>query len=216
MRKIIFPAMIVLMSVLSGEAQINKGSIFLGGDFRGGTQKTDYETGTDFKASGITILPVFGSFIKENLVLGVNLGFNLTDTKNDLYVEYKLKTYQAGVFIRKYKNIGASGFYIFGQGGLAAGYYKQEADAPDNGYDDEFKRTSVSINAFPGISFAVSKRFHLETGFNDLISLSYFTEERNENSPNISGYTSRGFNISTSLNNATSSFYLGFRVLLSK
>ena len=112
--------------------------------------------------------------------------------------------------------LGASGFYIFGQGGLNAGYYKQESDAPDNAYDDEVNRTSIGINAFPGISFAISKSFHLETGFNNLVSLYYFDEERDDNSPNITGYSSNGFGFSSSLSNATSSFYLGFRVVSSK
>jgi hypothetical protein len=180
------------------------------------TQKVNYDTGSDFKGTSINVSPVFGKFIKDNLVVGTNLGFSLSDSENDLYVDNKITTYQAGVFIRKYKNIGASGFYIFGQGGLNVGYYKQESDAPDNAYDDELKRTSISINAFPGISFAVSKSFHLETGFNNLVSLYYFDEEKDDNSPNITGYTSSGFGLSSSLSNATSSFYLGFRVLLSK
>ena len=33
---------------------------------------------------------------------------------------------------------------------------------------------------------------------------------------NVTGYTSSGFGLSSSLSNATSSFYLGFRALLSK
>ena len=215
MRKLLL-SVIVLFSILAAKAQIGRGSIFLGGDIGVYTQNVNYETGSDVKGTSINVSPVFGKFIKDNLVVGTNLGFSLSDSKNDLAIDYKITTYQAGIFIRKYKNIGASGFYIFGQGGLNAGYYKQESDAPDNAYDDEVNRTSIGINAFPGISFAISKSFHLETGFNNLVSLYYFDEERDDNSPNITGYSSNGFGFSSSLSNATSSFYLGFRVVSSK
>jgi len=215
MRKLLLSAMVLLL-ILSARAQIGRGSIFLGGDIGVYTQKVNYDSGSDLKGTIINVFPVFGKFIKDNLVVGTNLGFSLSNSENDLYIDNKITTYQAGVFIRKYKNIGASGFYIFGQGGLNIGYYKQESDAPDNAYDDEVKRTSISINAFPGISFAVSKRFHLETGFNNLVNLTYYDEKRDDNSPNVTGYDSHGFGISSSLSNATSSFYLGFRVLLSK
>jgi hypothetical protein len=204
------------MLASSVNAQIKKGSIFLGGDLSGYTQKSKAETGVDYKTTGFNVSPVLGKFIKDNLVIGGNLGFSLSDMKNDLGIDNKIRGYQVGVFIRKYKNIGVGGFYIFGQAGLNAGYVIQESDAPVNGYDDALKRTSVSINANPGISFAVNKRFHLETGFSNLISLSYFNEKRDDNSPNITGYTSNGFSLSTSLSNATSSLYVGFRVLLSK
>ena len=217
MKKVLLAAIVITVFACSVNAQIKKGSVFLGGDLSGYTQKTKPETGSGYKTSGVTISPVFGKFIKDNLVLGGSVGYSLTESKNDLDIQNKANAYHGGVFIRKYKNIGGSGFYIFGQAGLNASFHNQEIDSPINGYDDEIKRTIININAYPGISFAISKRFHLETGFNDLFRLSYSKEKREENNPNIEGYTSNGFSLSTSLSNATSSsLYFGFRVLLSK
>jgi hypothetical protein len=205
---------LILITTVSN-AQIAEGSVFLGGDLAAGTQKTKSEINTTYKSTSLTISPAFGKFIKENLVLGISPGYGYSNSKNDLGFKIKSTLYHGTVFIRKYKNIGASGFYIFGQSGVEAGYSKQSTENP-SGTDEVIKRSSVGINAFPGISFEVSKKFHLETGFNDLLTISYNHEKRESNNPAYVGYKTNGFNLATSLSNSTSAFYLGFRVLLSK
>ncbi|HKO79710.1 MAG TPA: hypothetical protein VJU78_04905 [Chitinophagaceae bacterium] len=80
---------------------------------------------------------------------------------------------------------------------------------------DETKQFTISVNAYPGISYAVSKKLHLETGFNNLLMVNYFHGKRETGNPVIT-YKAKGFNVSSSLNNATSSLYLGFRLLIGK
>jgi hypothetical protein len=70
------------------------------------------------------------------------------------------------------------------------------------------------LGFYPGISYQVSKRLHLETGFNNMLDIAYqHTKETEMNSTNEA--KSNTFNISTSLNNLAS-FTLGFRFLLTK
>lgn len=216
MRKIIL-TIIVSIFVCSANAQITKGSVFLGGDISGSSQKTKTTDDiTAYKQNMINIFPVFGKAIKDNLVLGVNAGFGIYDD-NNLENDWKHKTnsYSAGVFLRKYKNIGTSGFYLFVQGGFGAGYMnqKQEGPSPDNFH--ELKRISVGVNAYPGLSYAVSRKLHLETGFNNLLTLNYFHDKIEAGSP-LTNYKANGFSIASSLNNATSALYLGFRLLIGK
>lgn len=215
MKKIYLTIVTVSLLVCSSNAQIKKGSIFLGGDIGGSIQKTKSEGVTNNKQNGINISPVFGKAIKENLVLGVNAGVGIykNDNPSTPSDDYKTKSYNAGVFLRKYKNIGASGFYLFAQGGLGVGYYNERLESNFNAYND-LKRINVGINAYPGISYGVSKKLHLETGFANLLSLNYFHETRKVNTPASTSKTN-GFNISSSLNNM-SSLYLGFRLLIGK
>lgn len=214
MKKILL-AVTVSVFACSADAQIKKGSIFLGGDIGGSTQTTKSGDITTNKQNGLNISPVFGKAIKENLVLGVNAGAGIykNDDPSTPSDEYKTKSYGVGIFLRKYKNIGASGFYLFAQGGLGVGYYNEKQEGGYTTYND-LKRTSVGINAYPGISYAVSKKLHLETGFANLLSLGYFHETRKVATPIITSKTN-GFNISSSLNNI-SSLYLGFRLLIGK
>ena len=120
MRKIFLTIIAVSIFVCSANAQIKKGSIFRGGDISGSTQKTKIGDITTNKQNGITISPVFGKAIKDNLVLGMNVGFGIYEMDNSNGNNYSQNAdfYNAGVFLRKYKNIGAGGFYLFVQGGL--------------------------------------------------------------------------------------------------
>ena len=218
MRKIILTIIIVSIFVCSANAQIKKGSFFLGGNISGSTQKTKTtDDVTTYKQNMINIFPVFGKAIKENLVLGVNAGFGIYDNEYPAggNMDFKTSSYSAGVFLRKYKNIGTSGFYLFVQGGLGGGYMTQKQEGPYTPGFDESKRISVDIGAYPGLSYAISRKLHLETGFNNLLSLTYFHEKREAGNP-VTTYKTNGFSISSSLNNATSALYLGFRLLIGK
>lgn len=214
MKKVLPLIFIAFAFAGAASAQITKGSIFLGGDVSGATQKTKSENETISKQSGINISPVFGKAIRNNLVLGVNVGFNILN--NDVPPsngEYESKGYNAGLFLRKYKNVGTGGFYIFIQGGLGVNYYHEKRE---NYYAifDTFKRTTVGLNAYPGISYAISKKLHLESGFNNLLRLDYMHEKGERGNP-LAAYRTNGLSLTSSLNNF-SSLYLGFRVLIGK
>jgi outer membrane receptor for ferrienterochelin and colicin len=200
------------------QAQIKKGSVFLGGDISGSTQTTK-RNGTEVNSQdGLIILPVFGKAIKENFILGVEAGFSLYNNNNNFNPasnsKQKNNAYQAGVFIRKYKLIGKSGFSMFLQGRLGFNYFRNEYNSSYQSYDIT-KRYTIGISAYPGISYAVSKRLQLETGFNNLLNLNYFTEKKETGGTLSYIDKTNGIGFSSSLNNI-SSLYLGFRLLLNK
>lgn len=215
MRKIILAIVTMTLFAYSGNAQIKKGSVFLGGDISGSSQKTKSGDITTNKQNGINISPVFGKAIKGNLVLGVNAGFSIYDNEYSAnYWDENTSSYNAGIFVRKYKNFASSGFYLFVQGGLGGTYYNRKFKDSSPVNSDETKRVTIGVNVYPGISYAVSKKLHLETGFNNLLSLNYFNEKRETGSPVTTAKTN-GFNIASSLNNA-SYLYVGFRLLIGK
>ncbi len=205
---------------MSAHAQIGKRSVLLGGDLGFATQKTDESVVTDDKRklNGFFISPTIGVAIRENLVVGGSINYRTqTDKSEAMDYRNKYDGYGAGVFVRKYKPIGKSGFYVFGQAGLGVQQTKQEVKNQGTSVVERSRTTSIAANAFPGISFAVSRKFHLESGFNNLITISYTGEKREQGAMgNTSTYKSSGFGLTTSLSNAQSAFYVGFRVLLAK
>lgn len=216
MRKIILATIALSMFVFSANAQIKKGSIFLGGDISGFSQKTKSGDVNTYKQSGIHISPVIGKAIKDNLILGANVGFGISksiDPVNDL--KFNSSSFNAGIFLRKYRNIGTGGFYVFVQSGLNGNYNVQKQKSP-SAYFNEIKQYSIGLNANPGFSYALNNKLHLETGFNNLFSIYYSNDQRKSGSPVVTTHKTNGFGISSSLSNATSNLYLGFRLLLSK
>src|SRR5215213_1376453 len=101
----------------SVNAQITKGSIFLGGDIGASTQKSESMSVLN-KQSGFSISPVVGKAIRENLVFGIELSYAFSKTQYTDQ-EQKINSYGSGIFLRKYKPIGKSGFYIFLHGRAA-------------------------------------------------------------------------------------------------
>lgn len=218
MKKTLLSILTVSLFFYSANAQIKKGAVFLGGNISGSTQKTKSNDITTNKQTVINFSPVFGKAIKENLVLGVIVGYSIYDNKypTDTHIDFEADAYNAGIFLRKYKNIGSSGFYLFVHGGLGAQYMIQkQAGGPYLPSSDKLKRTSIGVSVYPGLSYAVSKKLHLETGFNNLLSLDYFHEKKQTSNPGSIAKTN-GFSISSSLNNAGSALYLGFRLLIGK
>ena len=200
---------------LNLDAQIKKGSIFLGGDISGSMQKTKTAGSTTNEQNGFTISPVFGKAIKDNLVFGGSAGISFYEDEQTVSTDSKQNSYGLGIFLRKYKSLGNSGFYLFLQGSLNGNYYRYLQDYSPYSFKNITKRYSAGISAYPGVSYAVSKRLHLETGFNNLLYLNYWHEKKDEGLSPVTTYKTNGLNVGSSLNNL-SSLYVGFRVLLAK
>jgi len=202
--------------IIAGNAQVKKGSIFLGGDIGGSSIKTEASGSAFNKRNVVFVSPVLGKAIKDNLVFGgsLDIGF-FEDEYTSVYNSQKSNSYGVGFFLRKYKPLGNSGFFIFVQGSLNGSYSRDQQEDPNSSIKYAARRYGVSFSAYPGISYAVTKKLHLETGFNNLLNLGYWHEKRTSDTPTAVTYKSSGVSISSSLNNF-SSLYLGFRVLLSK
>lgn len=205
----------LFITILS-QAQIKQGSVFLGGDVFASTQKTKSSGNITDKQTGINFSPTFGKAIKDNLIIGGNIAFGFSESRNPTGYDMDADNYGLGLFVRKYKNLGTGGFYFFLQGGINGNYQKSKLTSNNSTYVENIKRVTVGLNAYPGVSYAINKKIHLETGFNNLLSLNFFTEDRKLGEPVSVTNKTNGFNISSSLSNANSALYIGFRVLLGK
>ena len=74
---------------------------------------------------------------------------------------------------------------------------------PLNGYRNVQKTSSVFLNLFPGVTYAVSNRFHLEASINNLLTLRY--AKQSGETANSTGKTkSESNNVSLDANVSTS------------
>lgn len=217
MKKTLLVTVSLLFIASLVQAQINKGSVLLGGSLSASTNKykTDIPPGNDAHQTGFAFTPSVGITTSTNTVWGISLG----------YIHYKNESintagttennnYNAGIFYRKYVVLG-KGFYLFGQVNADYSPFKQTTENTTSN-ESERKGWAVSLSASPGVAYAVSKRFHLEAGLNQLLSLSYgHTKETAINSVQKYTTTSNGFSFSTNLSSSTP-LNIGFRFILAK
>lgn len=208
--QLLFLVSIFLITV--SNAQINKGAVLLGADLYGYTEKTTSTLGSDAEIKYLLISPMAGFAIKENLVIGGDLTFGFSEFDNPVgSYDNKSNAYGAGFFIRKYKPVGKNGFYIFAQGRLGGLYEKNEQISTVQ--SDITKRYAVGISIYPGVSYSISKKFHLEAGLANLLNIQYRTEKREaEGIVNKTDKTKR-IELNSSLS-GFSNIFAGFRVLL--
>jgi hypothetical protein len=221
----LFPAF--LLFAIFSQAQIKQGQVLLGGNI-GFLKQTSspISSANDGQTNQTNILlnPSFGKAIKENLVLGFDLDYSHAKMESEYAPGpppqnfiMKSDTYGAGIFLRRYKSLG-NGFYLFMQGRLGGDYTTQNNDYISvNSTIIELKRYNFSLGFFPGISYAISKKVQLETGFQNLVYAQYDNERQTIQQAlggSVSSYRSNSFSLSTSLSNSLSGFVVGFRVLM--
>lgn len=145
-------------------AQLQKGSIFLGGQI-GITHMNSEKESTDYH-----IVPRFGGFVSNNVVLGIDAGY-IKESFDKLIV--------IGPFIRYiYKPFEVAGFYNdflftyqFGQGEI-------------NEYKHDINQFSVGLA--PGVLFQVTRKLHFEASIGNLMYYSRKVKYDDDNQPESS------------------------------
>jgi hypothetical protein len=208
MRKIFFFSSVFAFLTITLQAQINKGSVLLGGNIGFSTNKAK---DTSLKNNSTYLSPVVGIAVKENLIVGIN--FSYGHSKNNLNApasEAEYKSYGAGVFVRKYVPLG-KGFYLFGETSLN---YQDYSDTYTNPYQKvELKGQNMSINLYPGVSYAISKMLQLEFGLPQLVTVGYSKTQNIVNDATTQKTSGANFNASAS---SFTNVVLGFRIFLPK
>jgi hypothetical protein len=210
MKKILLLLSSLFILFVSAQSQIKKGSHFLGGSLGVTTEKTTQDSGPDLKSNIFFISPAYGRAIKDNLIVGGDLLFQTYESEGTLQRDDR-NYYGAGVFARKYQDLGKR-FALFAQGRLG-GMYERFESKNDMFPQNTFERKGVTVRAavYPGISYAVTNKFYLETGFNDLIYLQY-SNSKTDYATGVDTKTNR-FDVGSSLSNF-GGFIVGFRFIV--
>lgn len=206
MKQKFYLLLILVAPAVTTQAQIKQGAVFLGGGVNISNQSAKEPevvavNGYTNDVLNLTLSPSIGKAIRDNLVLGVTLSYNYghtsyTSTTN----EYKTdqSTYGVGVYLREYQPI-FKRFYLYEQEQLSLEY------VPKQGGDD---LTSYSLNLgfTPGIAYAISKHFQIETGLTNLFAATY-SHSKDETS--IGNTTTSSFSLASNLSQAFSNLTVG-------
>lgn len=197
-----------LFTVVLVNAQIKKGDVLLGGGVTFGTTSSKPNPSD---ATTISVYPSIGKAVKDNLVVGLNLGFGHYHSKGgstpaSISNSY---SYSLGAFVRRYKELGAK-FYLFGEGDLTGTYSraKNYFDGTDPSSVPASKTWSANAAVGGGIAYFVSPHVQLETGIQDLAYAGY------NHASGGGGSTSHGFAIGTGLNEAVQNLIVGVKWIL--
>jgi hypothetical protein len=211
MKKLTLLIAIALFFLSSIQAQISKGSVWLGGNI--GFSNSKNETGESFKNNYYSISPAIGVAIKENLILGLQFNYDRSVFKTE-FNDQTIEHYGVDLFERKYWTI-VKRFYAFGQFDL--GYTKEKQKSIYGTSKEEINGWALSLGAGPGLSFELSRRFQLETLLSDLFYLSYGKSKRTNTDPNgiVSETKRQSSSGGVNFDNA-SNLTIGIRFLLKK
>jgi hypothetical protein len=183
MKKQFYLLAICLCTVCMVHAQIKKGDLQLGGDLqfsRLSTKAADADKPST--ATTIYAAPSLSTAINDDLVVGVTLLFNHTHSNNpgDVQIIGSDYSYGGNVFIRRYKTV-AGGLSVFLEGDLEYMYQHQKNTYASGGVIQfESRINSLVAGIYPGLSYAVSPRLMLQTGFANMLT-AQFSHTSSEN-----------------------------------
>lgn len=210
----------LLFSSFIATAQFKKNDILLGGQlsysYNSYNQKYTPNSEYDQKSSNGNFTINIGKALNENTIAGINLSY-LPNSANNYQsyttnpLRYQNNEFAAGVFYRKYKNLGKE-FYLFVQAG--ASYYWSNESGKDSIGKKELTGSSWGVGAdfYPGIAYKVSKHFFLELSIPELINIRY---NKTNTTTQASTYVTDQLNISTSLSSdPLNALGIGFRLIL--
>lgn len=214
MRKL-YPLLVLLLTFQFVNGQVTKNALLIGGDIAYSHSESE---GTNFAYSNQTsfaFVPAIGIAIKNNLVVGAYFSFYLSKNEVDLASnDFRQDIVGGGIFVRKYKPLGKSDFSLFIQAkaGVEFDNTTRGDNTPLKGETNTFR---ILANVYPGISYRISKKLQLESGFNELLGIQYAHTKGYNGTVNPVRFEQKGFTIYTSLENV-GSFYVGFRLLFNR
>lgn len=209
-----------LISIQPVTAQISKGSAMFGGsiNFYGSQNKNETTPGEKSTTSGIGVTPLFGKAIKNNLLVGGDISYGRYSNSRDYpggggqSSKTNSDSYGVGAFVRGYRNLGNSGFYLYLQNRIGVQVSSGKTSNSNPGYDYRNNGMAVNLNLSPGVAYAITERMHIETGLDNLFyveytagSTKYSGSERKSTNRNFSGGIGIG---------GTSSFSVGVKWII--
>jgi hypothetical protein len=209
-QKFLLSLLFVCSLVVSTQAQINKGAIWLGGQasYNQSSEKS-LGSSTTNKTTGFSINPAIGKAVKENLVVGISAGYWHSKNKTGSTTNSTSNSYGGGVFIRKYIPV-ITNLYLFGDARVHVSRGIEKGNSTSG--NSKNKYWNIAISATPGIAYAVTQNIQIETGVNSLFAAVY---QRRDSKQGTSEGKSSTFNSGILLDNNTP-IYIGFRFLLNK
>lgn len=208
--------LILFLAIASSQilqAQISKGDIFLGGQVYFSTWKTNSDfSNADYKQTVGSFSPALGFVTKDNLVWGFDIPISYFKDNNESPGAQERKSLDAGagVFVRKYFEV-ASRFYLFTQGRFGGTYINDKVFTDIQ--TTTSKGFSVNLSFYPGVSYAIKRNIHLESGFYNLAYINYYNLRTTSSLPGSGKTRTNGFSVNAIASGQTA-FTVGVRFFL--
>lgn len=195
----------------TASAQINSGTVIAGGSL-GVSTYTEAYGNNERTIRSLDFYPSIGFFIRDNLAVGLNTGWNNSRDKN-AGAQQENSGFRVGIFTRKYRSL-SKGFYLFGEAG--AGYDRQKQDNTSANQNSYQTRNTFRVYVYPGVSYAVGRRLQLEAALADLLQISYNRTHTAYSTPLAEGGNrASNFGLQSGIGNNIP-LNLGFRLFLGK
>ncbi len=170
MKKIVL-ALSGIVLIQLAQAQVAKGSLFIGGSASFSNSKTESGNSTA-KTNMWAALPQVGVAIQQNKVVGIQLHVSGSATERvDLTSKTSSNGYGAGVFYRQYFPL-ANKWMLYGQANVLA-IFSHSKTVAQGVTTDKGKAWQAEFGITPGISFQAGKKLWLEASLSDLFSVNY-------------------------------------------
>jgi hypothetical protein len=217
MRKCYLIALLLFCSSILS-AQVQKGSVLLGGQLNFSTAK-NVAADINSKSTGGTIAISIGKAINENTVLGLNISFSPREEKN-VYrwidtadISFQLWSY--GVYLREYKRL-AKGLLLFGQGDAGYMSLKQTEKYKNTPGDLLYRQQGAYLSLAPGMAYQLFKKMQVELMLSNLLYLQYTVTKTESEIAQVPSTKRNEFSFNSNLNNNYSlgGLGIGFRFVL--
>jgi hypothetical protein len=205
---------------ISAHAQFKKNDILLGGQlsYSYNSSNQQYVNGPtyDNKATTGIFTINFGKALNENTIAGITLSYMPYSISNfnvdgTIPTKYHDNGYAAGIFYRKYKNLGKE-FYLFGEVSALYNWSNESAKDSTGKEIQTGSAWSVGIEFAPGIAYKLSRHFFFELSLPDLINVGY--SKSNTKTPQTNLENDQ-LNLRTSLSSGfLSNLGVGFKLIL--
>lgn len=160
------------------------GSLYIGGNVGFSSTTNNVVVGNDASSRTITFAPEAGTFLKDNLQLGMGLNFSSKNTSEDNSPSISTTTFAPVIYARKFTSI-TDGFSLYYGGKIFFGITSNNQNVKTN---------SFGVGLPIGAAFAVAPRFGIvgEYGL-----LSYSTTATSVNGNETTTATTFDFGVNT-------------------
>lgn len=205
------PVLILLLNLIATNvsAQLEKGSIWLGGSIGFSSSRSENQYSTEVKTQSFSFNPAIGKVVKQNLVAGIELFYN---NYNEDRVDQEIRNniYGGGVFVRKYVET-FKRVYLFAHAGAIGSVVHNKLDYYSMP-DADMKGWQATLSLYPGVSYALNSKVFLEAVFTNFFTIGY-ASMKTKSAINTNEYTNTSFAANANFNIA-SNFGVGVRFVL--
>ena len=200
-------------------AQFNSGQKMVGGQLGFGYYSNDQASNGKFKSTSISSTISLAKFVSPSLFneWGVNYSYSYSHyPSNANNIDEKIYNHSFSSYFSRTKLNSLGKNFFLGFTGTGAAQFQFGKNNYITGDYDKINSYQVSINGGMGLYYKLNRRFLLNCGLSNLLSLSFNHGETNSYSGSSSiNQTTSGINLSTGLSGF--SFYnlnIGFRYLI--